>query len=53
MDSKLGDLYNELMCLCEIRGECGDEGNARIEERIKATQFLIQLRKFQLEKEGE
>lgn len=30
----LGDLYNELMCLCEIRGELSPEDNARIEERI-------------------
>lgn len=30
----LGDLYNELMCLAEIRGELSPEDNARIEERI-------------------
>ena len=30
----LDDLYNELMCLAEIRGELSPEDNARIEERI-------------------
>ena len=49
MDAMLGDLYNEMMCLCEIRGECGDEGNARIEERLAAIQLQIE----KLEKAGE
>ena len=34
LDTRFGDLYNELMCLCEIRGELSPEDNARTEERI-------------------
>ena len=49
MDAMLGDLYNEMMCLCEVRGECGPEGNARIEERLAALQLQIE----KLEKAGE
>lgn len=42
MDSVLGDLYNDLMCLCEIRGELGSEDNARLEERILELQKNIE-----------
>ena len=49
MDSVLGNLYNELMCLCEVRGELSPEDNARVEGRIAALQFQIQ----KLEKAGE
>jgi hypothetical protein len=27
-------LMNELVCLCEVRGELDAEGNARLEQRI-------------------
>ena len=30
----LDDLYNELMCLCEVRGELSPEDNDRVEARI-------------------
>ena len=30
----LDSLYNELVCLCEVRGELSPEDNARIEEGI-------------------
>ena len=36
LDTRFADLYNELNCLCEIRGELSPEDNARIEERIAA-----------------
>lgn len=42
MDAVVGNLYNELMCLCEIRGELSAEDNARIEERILTLQFQIE-----------
>jgi hypothetical protein len=34
-------LYNELVCLCEVRGELSPEDNARIEERIAEIQKQI------------
>jgi len=37
----LDDLYNELVCLCEVRGELSPEDNARIEERIAEIQKQI------------
>ena len=49
MDSVLGGLYNEMMCLCEVRGELSPEDNARVEARIAALQLQIQ----KLEKAGE
>jgi hypothetical protein len=49
MDAMLGDLYNEMMCLCEVRGELSPEDNARVEARIAALQLQIQ----KLEKAGE
>jgi len=39
--ANLGDLYNDLICLCEVRGELSPEGNARIEERIAEIQKQI------------
>lgn len=42
MDSQLGDLYNDLMCLCEVRGELSDEGNAECEARIRDIQMRIE-----------
>ena len=48
MDSVVGDLYNDLMCLCEIRGELSAEDNVRVEERILSLQLQIE----KLEKSG-
>ena len=39
--ANLGDLYNELMCLCEVRGELSPEDNAAIEQRIAEIQKQI------------
>ena len=41
MDSVISNLYNDLMCLCEIRGELSPEDNARVEERILQLQNEI------------
>jgi hypothetical protein len=49
MDAVIGNLYNEMMCLAEIRGELSPEDNARVEDRILALQLQIQ----KLEKAGE
>jgi hypothetical protein len=49
MDAMLGDLYNEMMCLCEVRGELSPEDNARVEARLAALQLQIE----KLEKAGE
>jgi hypothetical protein len=42
MDSVVGNLYNELMCLCEVRGELSPEDNARVEDRILTLQLQIE-----------
>ena len=42
MDAALGNLYNELMCLCEVRGELSPEDNARVEDAILALQLKIE-----------
>lgn len=42
MDAVLGNLYNELMCLCEVRGELSPEDNARVEDAILALQLKIE-----------
>ena len=42
MDSVVGNLYNELMCLCEVRGELSPEENARVEARIASLQLKIE-----------
>lgn len=42
MDAVLGNLYNELMCLAEIRGELSPEDNARVEDRILTLQLQIE-----------
>jgi len=42
MDSVVGNLYNELMCLCEVRGELSPEDNARVEDAILALQLKIE-----------
>ena len=34
LDTRFDNLYNELDCLCEIRGALSPEDNARTEERI-------------------
>ena len=39
--ANLGDLYNELKCLCEVRGELSPEDNAAIEQRIAEIQKQI------------
>ena len=42
MDSVVGNLYNELMCLWEVRGELSPEDNARVEARIASLQLQIE-----------
>ena len=42
MDAILGNLYNELMCLCEVRGELSPEDNARVEDAILELQLKIE-----------
>ena len=39
--SNVEGLENELMCLCEVRGELSDADNARIEQRI--TEIVAML----------
>lgn len=41
MDAVVDNLYNELMCLCEVRGELSPEDNTRVEARIAALQTQI------------
>jgi len=42
MDSVIGNLFNEMMCLAEIRGELSPEDNALVEARIAALQTEIE-----------
>lgn len=42
INAVVGDLYNELMCLCEVRGELSPEDNARVEDRILTLQLQIE-----------
>lgn len=41
-DSILSGLYNELMGLCEVRGELSEEDNAWVESRIRELHFEIE-----------
>lgn len=36
------DLMNDLMCLCEVRGELSPEDNARVEARIQEIQKQLE-----------
>lgn len=35
------DLYNDLICLCEIQGQLDDESNASVDARIAALRNQI------------
>lgn len=35
-------LENELMCLCEVRGELSDVDNARVEQRIAEIVAMLE-----------
>jgi len=37
----LDGLYNDLICLCEIRGELSPEDNAKVEARISELRKQI------------
>ena len=50
MDYRLEGLYNELICLCEIRGELSPAQNEETEARIKELKREIQ--KLESEEEG-
>lgn len=39
-------LMNELICLCEVRGELDAEGNARLEQRIAEIKELLEQEKL-------
>lgn len=39
---ELEGLYNELICLCEVRGELSEDGNAQLESRITEIRRKIQ-----------
>ena len=43
MQEKLNDLYEDLICLCEVRGELDPESNAKIELQIKQIETQIKL----------
>jgi hypothetical protein len=36
------DLMNDLMCLCEVRGELSPEDNERVEARIQEIQKQLE-----------
>lgn len=39
---ELEGLYNELICLCEVRGELSEDGNTQLESRIAEIRRKIQ-----------
>ena len=41
MNDTIDNLYEELVYLCEVRGELDPESNAKIEERIRAINAEI------------
>lgn len=43
MKDKLNSLYEDLICLCEVRGELDAESNAKIELQIKQIETQIKL----------
>lgn len=43
----INSLYEEMILLCEIRGELDDEANARTEKRL--AEIKIELRKFEVD----
>lgn len=36
-------LINELVCLCEVRGELSPEDNARVEARITEINVMLEV----------
>jgi hypothetical protein len=40
--SSVEGLENELMCLCEVRGELSDADNARVEQRIAEIVAMLE-----------
>jgi hypothetical protein len=49
MSNELSGLYNELISLCEIRGELSPEDNAAIEVRIQELNERIKDIEYMLE----
>jgi len=41
---EINNLNEELIMLCEVRGELSDEDNYRTEKRIKEIEKLLRLR---------
>lgn len=39
--SNIDGLYNEMFCLCEIRGQLSPEDNAKVNARIREIQKQI------------
>ena len=44
---QINNLYNDLVYLCEIRGELDPESNAKTEEKINQIAAEIQVLEFQ------
>ena len=44
---QINNLYNDLVYLCEIRGELDPESNAKIEEKINQITAEIQVLQFE------
>ena len=44
---QINNLYNDMIYLCEIRGELDSESNAKIEEKINQITAEIQVLQFE------
>jgi ABC-type phosphate transport system ATPase subunit len=44
---QINNLYNDMIYLCEIRGELDPESNAKIEEKINQITAEIQVLQFE------
>jgi hypothetical protein len=48
---QINNLYNDLIYLCEVRGELDDESNAKTEERISDLMAEIQVLEYEIDQD--
>ena len=49
---QINNLYNELIYLCEVRGELDDEANARTEAKIAEITDEIQVLEYEIQEDA-
>jgi hypothetical protein len=48
---QINSLYNDLIYLCEVRGELDDEANARTEAKITEIMDEIQVLEYEIDQD--